>query len=168
MGAVQKAICRAPYFKRTGRTSIQLTITEFKAGNTTNSSNTTFTGPFTVGNEDPTLQVYYQRFTTYVSLVFSWSPSLFTNTGDNSTVRAVSIRMITFNASSADWKDALVVASNVSNTYGQINATLVFGTVPWLVAQELVSQSFAAFRIDVSDPSSLNGLSNIYAFKTGI
>ena len=167
MGGIQKAICRSPYFKRTGQTLVQLTIIQSKVSNTSIYSNVTFTGPLTVINDEPNLQVYYQRFTTYVSLVFTWSPSLFTDTGVNSTVRSVAIRMITFNASSGDWIDALIVASNVSNTYGRATITLDFGTVPWLIAQELVSKSFVAFRIDVSDPSSLNGLSNVYAFKTG-
>ena len=167
---VVKAICGAPYFKRTGRTRVQLTITDSNINNITNSSNETmqaFTGPLTVSNEEPTLQVNYDRNTTHVSLAFSWSPSLFTETGVNTTVRAVSIRLITFDGTNANWKEALVVANNVSNLDGQVNATLVFGNVSWHMAQELVSRSFSAFRIDVYDPSSLNGLPNIYAFKTG-
>ena len=169
---VEKAICVAPYFKSTGRTRVQLKITEFNVENTTtNSSNTTtsiFTGPLTVSNEEPVLQVTYDRFSTHVKLGFLWSPLLFKVTGFNSTVLAVNIRLITFDRANADWKDALVVANNVSNLDGQVNATLVFGNVFWQVAQELVSRSFAAFQIDVSDASSLNGLPNNYAFKTGI
>ena len=162
---VVKAICGAPYFKRTGRTRVQLTITDSNMNN--NNTMQTFTGPFTVSNEEPTLQVNYDRNTSHVSFAFSWSPSLFTETGVNTTVRAVSIRMITFDGTNTNWEDALVVANNVSNSDGQLNATLVFGNVSWQVPQELVSKSFAAFRIDVYDPSSLNGLPNIYAFKTG-
>ena len=171
LGGVQKAICGAPYFKRTGRTRVQLRITEYNVGNITNSFNTSttiFTGPFTVSNEDPTVQVYYERSTTNVSLAFQWSPSLFTKTGVNTTVRSVSISLITFDLLNNDWKVALLVASNVSNADGQVNATLVFGSVSWLVAPELVSRSFAAFRIDVSDPTSQYGLPNIHIFKTGI
>ena len=167
---VVKAICGAPYFKRTGRTRLQLTIADSNINNITNTSNNTmqtFTGPFTVSNEEPTLQVNYDRNTSHVNLAFSWAPSLFTETGVNTTVRAVSIRMITFDGTNANWKDALVVANNVSNLDGQVNATLVFGNVLWQVPQELVSKSFSAFRIDVYDPSSLNGLPNFYAFKTG-
>ena len=162
-----KAICAAPYFRRTGRTRVQLTIVDSNITNSSNTTMQTFTGPFTVSNEEPTLLVNYNRNASHVSLAFSWSPSVFTETGINATVHTVSIRLITFDGTNAEWKDALIMANNVSNSDGQVNATIIFGNVSWQVAQELVSRSFSAFRIDVYESSSLNGLPNNYAFKTG-
>lgn len=163
---VEKVICRTPYFKSAGRTRVELKITEFASGSVSNSS-IVFNGPLTIGNEDPNLLVEYERFATHVNLIFRWLPSLFTETGVNSTVSLVSIRMITYDAGSLDWKNALYVANNLSNFVGQANITLVFGNVSWQLAPEFVSRSFSAFRIDVSDPISVNGLPGLYVFKTG-
>lgn len=160
MGGVDKAICVAPFFKRTGRTRVQLTIDKL-------SSTSTFSGALTISNEEPALNVDYSRTANEVALGFKWSPSLFEQTANGSNAVTLSIRMIVFERSAADWKDALEVASNVSNSDGEVNATLTFGNVSWLVPEDSVSKSFVAFRIDVTDPETIDELPIVYVFKTG-
>lgn len=165
-GEYGKAVCRAPYFKRTGLTRIQLQINE-----TYTLRNTTFSGPFTISNEEPTLKVEFKTFSNspLISLAFSWSTALFLSINEiTATARVVGIRMIAFDSANANWVNVLNLDlghKNVTTEMGSANTTLVYGNISWLVSADKISNSFIAFRIDVVG-ENLN--QNHYYLKTGM
>lgn len=164
---VGKAVCAAPYFKRTGRTRVQLSLYEPNTTNVFNESTTLFNGSLSISHEEPSLSVKLTRYPSSVELSFSWSPSLFNVLGFNSSARSVSIRMIVFETATSSWKDALIVFPSIPNVAAVVNTTLQFGNITWLLPPDTVSKSFVAFRVDVTEPASDDVFPNTYKFNTG-
>jgi hypothetical protein len=164
---VGKAVCAAPYFKRTGRTMVQLSLYQPNTTNVFNETTTLYNGSLSISHEEPSLSVALTRYPSSVELSFSWSPSQFNVLGFNASARSVSIRMIVFETASSSWKDALIVFPSIPNVAVVVTTTLQLGNVTWLLPPDTVSKSFVAFRIDVTEPAPDGVFPNTYQFNTG-